>query len=212
MPVTPGLYALLLPALAYALFGTGLRVVVGPEGAVALPVARALAPLAAAGSAEYATLAAALAVAVGAVFLLARLLRLGRIADYFSQSVLVGYISGVAAMMTLDQMETLTGISSAEENSVRAALDVITHLADANLTTVAVGVVAFGLLVAFSRLLPRWPGALLVVVLGILASWLLDLEAHGVSVTGSIPAGLPSFARPRHHGLPAPLAGGAGCR
>lgn len=196
LPVTAGLYALLLPVLAYAFLGTGLRVVVGPEGAVALLVASALAPLAAAGSAEYVTLAAGLAVAVGVVFLAARLLRLGWLADYFSQSVLVGYITGVAALMILDQMEKLTGISSEQENSVRAAIDVLAHLGDANVATAAVGAVAFGLLVVFGRFLPRWPGALVVVILGILASWLLDLEAHGVKVTGSIPAGLPSFARP----------------
>jgi SulP family sulfate permease len=196
LPVTAGLYALLLPVLAYAFLGTGLRVVVGPEGAVALLVASALAPLAAAGSAEYATLAAGLAVAVGIVFLAARLLRLGWLADYFSQSVLVGYITGVAALMLLDQLEKLTGISSEQENSVRAAIDVIIHLVDANLATMAVGAVALGLLVAFGRFLPRWPGALVVVVLGILASWLLDLQAHGVKITGAIPAGLPSYARP----------------
>lgn len=90
LPVTAGLYALLLPVLAYALLGSAPRVVVGPEGAVALLVASALAPLAAAGSAQYTALAAALAIAVGAVFVLARLLRLGWVADYFSQSVLVG--------------------------------------------------------------------------------------------------------------------------
>lgn len=196
LPVTSGLYALLLPVLVYAFLGSGLRVVVGPEGAVALLVASALAPLAAAGSAEYTALGAALAIAVGLVFLVARLLRLGWIADYFSQSVLVGYITGVAILMILDQLEKLTGISSEYSNSVRAAVDVLVHLGDANAATVAVGTVAFLLLVVFGRLLPRWPGALVVVVLGIVASWLLDLEAHGVKVTGSIPSGLPSLARP----------------
>jgi len=196
LPVTAGLYALLLPVLAYAFLGTGVRVVVGPEGAIALLVASALAPLAAAGSAEYATLAAGLAIVVGVIFLAARLLRLGWLADYFSQSVLVGYITGVAGLMILDQLEKLTGISSEQENSVRAAIDVVTHLTDANPATVAVGAVAFVLLLLFGRFLPRWPGALVVVILGILASWLLDLEAHGVTVTGSIPAGLPSIARP----------------
>jgi len=196
LPVTAGLYALLLPVLAYALLGSGLRVVIGPEGAVALLVASALAPLAATGSAQYATLAAALAIAVGAVFLLARLLRLGWIADYFSQSVLVGYITGVAILMILGQVEKLTGVSSTYDGAIRATIDTVGHLGNANLATVAVACGAFAVLILFGRFLPRWPGALVVVVLGILASWLLDLEAHGVSVTGSIPAGLPSFARP----------------
>ena len=196
LPVTAGLYALLLPVLAYTLLGSGLRVVVGPEGAVALLVASALAPLAAAGSAEYSTLAAALAIAVGAVFIVARLLRLGWIADYFSQSVLVGYITGVAVLMILGQLEKLTGLSSQYDDAVRATIDIVRNIGDANPATVVVGGAAFAVLVLFGRFLPRWPGALIVVVLGIAASWLLDLEAHGVSVTGSIPAGLPSVARP----------------
>jgi high affinity sulfate transporter 1 len=196
LPVTAGLYALLLPVLAYAIFGTGVRVVVGPEGAIALLVGSALAPLAAAGSPEYAALAAGLALAVALVFLAARLLRLGWLADYFSQSVLVGYITGVAVLIILDQFEKLTGIASEEENSIRAAVDVLSHLADANVATVLVAAASFGLLLLFGRLLPKWPGALVVVVLSILASWLLDLASQGVKVTGSIPAGLPSVAVP----------------
>ena len=196
LPVTAGLYALLLPVLAYALFGTGLRVVVGPEGAVALLVASALAPLAVAGSAEYIALAAGLAIAVGAVFLLARLLRLGWMADYFSQSVLVGYITGIAVLIILDQMEKMTGVTSEYDNSVRAAVDVVLNLGDANVATVLVAVLSFAALLVFSRLLPLWPGALVVVIAGIAASWLLDLEAQGVKVTGEIPAGLPSITTP----------------
>ena len=195
LPVTAGLYALLLPVLAYAFLGSGLRVMVGPEGAVALLVASALAPLAAAGSAQYTTLAAALALGVGAVFLVARLLRLGWVGDYFSQAVLVGYISGVAVLMILGQLEKLTGLSSQYSNSVQAAFDIVWHLGDASAATVVVGITALAVLVVFGRFLPRWPGALVVVVLGIAVSWWFDLQARGVSVTGPIPAGLPSFER-----------------
>jgi high affinity sulfate transporter 1 len=199
LPVTAGLYALVLPVLAYAVLGSSVRVVIGPEGAVALLVASALAPLAVAGSAEYATLGAALAIAVGAVFLAARLLRLGWIADYFSQAVLVGYISGVAVLMILNQLEKLTGLSSAYDGVVRATIDVVGHLGNAHPATVAVAAGAFVVLILLGHFLPRWPGALVVVVLGILVSGLFDLEAHGVSVTGPVPAGLPSFALP-HQG------------
>lgn len=200
LPVTAGLYALLLPVLAYALLGSGLRVVIGPEASVALLVASALAPLAAAGSAEYVTLAAALAIAVAGVFLVARLLRLGWIADYFSQSVLVGYITGVAVLMLLGQLEKLTGLSSSYDGAIRATIDLIGQLGGANPATLAVSVGSFVILILFGRFLPRGPGALVVVVLGILVSWLFNLEAVGVSVTGSIPAGLPSFAAPRISG------------
>ena len=196
LPVTAGLYALLLPVLIYAGLGATRRGVIGPEGAVALLVAAALAPLAAAGSAEYVALAAALAIAVGCIFVAGRLLRLGWMADYFSQSVLVGYISGVAVLMALGQLSKMTGVSSDLEGEVRSAVDIILHLGEANLWTVTVAVASLIILVLAHRFAPRLPGALIVVVLGMLASWALDLESRGVDLTGPVPAGLPSLARP----------------
>jgi high affinity sulfate transporter 1 len=196
LPVTAGLYALLLPVLIYAGLGATRRGVIGPEGAVALLVATALAPLAAAGSPEYSALAAALAIAVGCVFLIARLLHLGWLADYFSQSVLVGYISGVAVLMALGQLSKLTGVSSDAEGEIRAALDTLAHLGTANPWTVAVGAVSLATLFALQRWAPRWPAALVVVVFAMLASWALDLGSRGVDLTGSVPAGLPTLARP----------------
>jgi sulfate permease, SulP family len=196
LPVTAGLYALLLPVLLYAALGSTRRGVVGPEGAVALLVATSLAPLAAAGSPEYTALAAALAIAVGCVFVAARLLRLGWLADYFSQSVLVGYISGVAVLMAIGQLSKLTGVSSDAEGDVKEAVDILLHLGDANLWTVGVSVVSLTILVLLQRFAPRLPGALIVVVLGMLLSWALDLASHGVDLTGPVPAGLPQLGRP----------------
>ena len=196
VPVSAGLYALLLPVVAYAVFGSAPRVVVGPEGTVALLVATALAPLAATGSAEYAALAAMLALLVGLVFFVARLVRLGWIADYFSQAVLVGYITGVAVVLILGQISKLVGISSDEDGAIRETLDIVRHLGDASGATVVVGAVSLGLLVVADRISKRIPGALVVVVLGIAASWALDLAAEGVAVTGPVPSGLPSLAVP----------------
>jgi high affinity sulfate transporter 1 len=170
--------------------------VIGPEGAVALLVAAALAPLAAAGSPEYVALAAALAIAVGCVFVVARLLRLGWLADYFSQSVLVGYISGVAILMAIGQLSKLTGVSSDVEGEVAAAIDILRHLGDANPWTVGISLVTLAILVALQRFAPRWPGALIVVVLGMLVSWGLDVASQGVELTGPVPAGLPTLGRP----------------
>ncbi len=195
-PVSAGLYALLLPIVAYALFGSAPRVVIGPEGTVALLVATALAPLAATGSAEYAGLAAMLALLVGAVFLAARLIRLGWIADYFSQAVLVGYITGVAVVLVVGQLGKLLGVSSDQDGTLRVAYDVLRHAGDANAATVVVSALALGFLFVAAGISKRIPGALILVVVGIAASWLLDLAAHGVAVTGSVPSGLPSLTVP----------------
>ena len=196
-PVSAGLYALLLPVVAFAVFGPAPRVVIGPEGTVSLLVAASLAPLAASNSAEYGVLAAMLAVMVGLVFLVARLIRLGWIADYFSQAVLVGYITGVAVVLVLGQIGKLVGVSSDEDGAIKETVDIIVHLGDANTTTAVVAALSLILLVVLGRVGRRVPGALLLVVLGIAASWALDLASHGVAVTGPVPSGLPSVSLPR---------------
>ena len=195
-PVTAGLYALLLPVVAYALFGSARRVVIGPEGTVALLVATALAPMAATGSAEYATLAAMLALLVGLVFFAARLIRLGWIADYFSQAVLVGYITGVAVVLVLGQLGKLVGVSSDQSGAIRETVDILRHLGDANGTTIVVSAVSLAFLIVAAQISKRFPSALVLVVAGILVSWAMDLAARGVSTTGTVPSGLPSFGLP----------------
>lgn len=195
-PVSSGLYALLLPVVAYAVFGSAPRLVIGPEGTVSLLVATAIAPLAASGTDEYAALAAMLALLVGLVFLVARLVRLGWVADYFSQAVLVGYITGVAVVLVLGQLGKLVGVSSDEDGAIREALDILTSLDRADAETVVLAAASLLLLVGLARVSKRIPAALVLVVLGIAASWALDLESAGVAVTGPVPSGLPSFAVP----------------
>ena len=196
VPVSAGLYALLLPVVAYALFGSAPRLVIGPEGTVSLLVASALAPLAASGSADYAMLAAALAIFVGIVFFGARLMRLGWIADYFSQAVLVGYITGVAVVLILGQLGKLVGVSSDKSGTIRETADILSHLGDGNGATIVVAALSVGLLIILGRVSKRIPGALILVVVGILASWALDLASHGVAITGRVPSGLPSLTVP----------------
>ena len=110
LPAVAGLYALLLPAVAYAFLGSSRQVIIGPEGALSALVAAAVLGLAAAGSPAAAELAAALALLVGACFLIAHVLRLGWLADYLSRPVLVGYIHGIAVLLIVGQLGKLTGI------------------------------------------------------------------------------------------------------
>ena len=105
-----GLYALLLPTVAYVLLGSSRQLIVGPEGSVSTLVAAAVLPLAVAGSGAAAELAATLALLVAACFLVARFLRLGWVADYFSRPVLVGYIHGVAVVLVIGQLGKLLGL------------------------------------------------------------------------------------------------------
>src|SRR4051812_4940391 len=137
-----GLYALLLPTIAYALLGSSRQLVVGPDGAVAALVGAVVVANAAAGSDEGASIAAMLALLVAACFLIARAARLAWIADYLSRPVLVGYIHGIAAALLIGQLPKLLGVSTDETNPIRQLVDVIGEIPSASLTTVAVGAAA----------------------------------------------------------------------
>ncbi len=191
-----GLYALLLPALAYAVLGSSRQLSVGPDAALALLVAIALAPLAEAGVPRYAAMAAMVAVLAGGFYYLARALRLGWVADYLSKPVLVGYIHGIVVVLVVGQLGKILGLSIQGQDPVPQLGEVGREIGGASLTTMVVSVVALAGLVAMRVFAPRVPGALVVVVVGITASALLSLDQHGVATVGPIPAGLPSLSLP----------------
>ena len=191
-----GLYALLLPAVAYALLGSSRQLVIGPEGSLATLVAAAVLPLAAAASADAAQLAAMLALLVALCFAAAWLLRLGWIADYFSRPVLVGYIHGVAVVLIIGQLGKLLGLSIEATEPLPQLWAVITDLGNVSGPTVAVSVASLAALLGLRRFAPKLPGALLVVVAAIVLSWALGFAEHGIAEVGPIPAGLPGFSIP----------------
>jgi SulP family sulfate permease len=191
-----GLYALLLPGVVYALLGSSRQLSIGPEGSLATLVAAAVLPLAVAGSAHAAELAAMLAILVAAFFAAAWLLRLGWIADYFSRPVLVGYIHGVAVVLIIGQLGKLFGLSIAAKDPLPQLWEVIREIGNANGATVVIAAVSLAALLTLRSVMPKLPAALLIVVAAIGLSWAFDFAAHGVAVVGPIPAGLPSFAVP----------------
>ncbi len=208
LPPVSGLYAVLLPTVVYTLLGSSKQLIVGPEGTVSALVAAAILPLAAAGSDEAVVLAGTLALLVGAVFVVAWLLRLGWIADYFSLPVLVGYLAGVGVVLIAGQLGKLLGLSIEASDSIPQLVEVMREAGDANGTTILVGVVALMVLVPLRFLAPKFPAALLVVATAIVASWIFDLQSHGVAILGDIPSGLPSLGLSFRHSfdlLPAAL-------
>ena len=194
-----GLYALLLPTLAYTLLGSSRQLIVGPEGSIAALVATAIVPLAADDPERYASLAALLALLVGGVFLVARLVRLGWVADYFSRAVLIGYIHGVAVVLIVGQLGKLFGLDIAAQDPIPQLVEVIRELPELSATTTVVAACCLVPLLLLRWRVPKLPGALLVVVLAIAASWVLQLADDGVAVVGAIPPGLPSVAIPSVH-------------
>jgi SulP family sulfate permease len=191
-----GLYALLLPTVAYVLLGTSRQLVVGPEGSISTLVAAAILPLAVAGSADAGGLAAMLALLVGICFALAWVLRLGWIADYFSHPVLIGYIHGVAVILVIGQLGKLLGLSIDAREPLPQLWEVVRELGSVSGATTLLAAVALAILLVLRLIMPRLPAALIVVAASIGLSWALDLQAHGIAVVGPIPAGLPSFDLP----------------
>lgn len=191
-----GLYALLLPAVAYALLGSSRQVIVGPEGPLAVLVVAGVTPLAGGDPATYALLAAMMAVLVGGVAAFARLIRLGWVADYFSRAVLIGYLNGIAVVLVCAQLEKLFGVPMTATEPIPQIHEFVQHLSAISWATVAVGAVSLAALLLLRWKAPRVPGALIVVVGGILFSWAGDFVAHGIAVVGHIPPGLPSLHWP----------------
>jgi high affinity sulfate transporter 1 len=191
-----GLYALLLPVVAYALFGSSRQLVIGPEAALALLVASVVAPMADGDAGRYASLAAMLALLTGGVYLIAFVVRLGWIANYFSRAVLVGYIHGIVVILVVGQLEKLLGLSIDAADAIPQLVEVAQELDQTSVTTLAVGLMAIASLVLLRRFVPALPGPLVVVVAAIAASWLFDLAGHGVTTVGDIPPGLPAIQLP----------------
>ncbi|MDP9208260.1 MAG: SulP family inorganic anion transporter [Actinomycetota bacterium] len=191
-----GLYALLLPTVAYTLFGSSRQLIIGPEGSIAALVATALVPLAAGDPGRYASLAALLALLVGACFLVARVVRLGWVADYFSRAVLIGYLHGVAVVLVIGQLAKLLGLDIDARDPLAQLAEVVRELPELHGTTVLVGALCLASLLLLRWRLPKLPGALLVVVAAIAASAALGLVSEGVATVGEIPSGLPGLALP----------------
>ena len=165
--VTPanGLYALLLPAILYGVLGSSRQLIIGPEGSIAALVGATVLSLAVAGSDEAIELAATLGLLVAACFLLARVLRLGWIADYFSRPVLIGYMHGVVIVLIVGQLGKLLGVSVDASDPIPQLIEVIEDIADGqvNTDTVLVSAVALGVLLPMRYLVLRFPVPLLVV-------------------------------------------------
>ena len=197
LPPEVGLYASILPVLAYAVFGTSRQLAVGPVAIVSLLTATALADRFDQGTTGYVSAAALLALMVGVVHLLLGLGRLGFVVNFLSHSVLVGFTAAAAVIIGFSQVKHLLGIRIPHtEQFHETVAEVVRAAGDTHAATLLVGLGSVVVLLALKRLAPRIPGALVVVVGSILAVRLLDLDARGVRTVGEIPSSLPAFGLP----------------
>lgn len=199
VPPQAAFYAAPAALVLYALFGSSRQLVVAVSSAISVMSAAAVAELAPQGSVEFIALTAALALLVGGVATLAGVLRLGRLAQFFSESVLTGFVFGLALVIGIKQVPKLFGLEAGHGNFFERLWDLIVHLPETHLATLTVGLACLLLLVLLERTFHRIPAALVAMVFGILVVTLFDLHAHGVHIVGEIPAGL---APPRLPSVP----------
>jgi sulfate permease, SulP family len=190
MPPETAFYAAPIGLLAYALLGTSRQLVVAVSSTIAVLSASTVGLLAPAGSAEFIALTAALAITAGAISILAGILRAGRLAQFFSESVLVGFVFGLALVITVKQIPKVLGIEGGGEEFFERCLIILEQLPEADIPTAILGLSSIALMVLVERRFRRIPAALVVLVAGIAVSVVFDLSARGVEVVGEIPAGL----------------------
>jgi SulP family sulfate permease len=196
-PVITGLYTLLVPMLIFAVFGSSRHLVVGADSATAAILAAGLVGLATAGSAEYVGLAGALAFLAAAFLAVARVARLGFLADFLSRTVLVGFLTGVGIQVALGQIAGMLGLPNRGHGPLAQLWNDWRQIAEVAPVDVAISAAVLGVVFGARAISRRIPGALLAVVGATAASWLLDLEAAGAHLVGSVPSGLPSFGLPQ---------------
>ena len=191
MPVVTGLYTLLLPLIAFAAFGSSRYLVVAADSATAAIFAGGVSGMATPAGAKYVALAGVVAMLTAVILLLARLLRLGFIADFLSRTVLVGFLTGVGIQVGISVSSEMVGVPVDSRRPAVQLWEVLRALPRAHLATVVVAAAVLGFVLVLRRFAPKVPGALVAVVGAIAASALLDFSGHGIATIGPVAGGLP---------------------
>ena len=197
LPLQVGLYTAFLPMIIYAVLGTSKVLSTSTTTTIAILTAAELGEVVPNGDVESLLKATVtLTVLVGATLILACLLRLGFIANFISEPVLVGFKAGIGMVIVLDQIPKLLGTHISKGAFLHNLVSTIQSVPEAKLITLAVGISAILLLISIERFAPSIPAPLLAIAMGIGGAYFLPLSNYGVELVGNIPQGLPSFALP----------------
>jgi sulfate permease, SulP family len=197
LPATVGLYSAILPLVAFAMFCSSRQLVASPDAALAALMAATLVGLAAPADPRYLQLAFAITLLCALVFFLFAYFKLGFLANFLSKAVLAGFITGLGIEVLTSQVKKIMGISVEAEGWFREVFEMIVHVVDANLYTVAIGVGSIVIIRLLKRFVPQVPGALVALVVMTLLVAGFNLDQQGVSVLGQIPPGLPTLTIPQ---------------
>jgi SulP family sulfate permease len=213
LPAEMGLYASILPLVAYAVFGTSRALAVGPVAVISLMTAAAVGNLALQGTAEYIAAAIALAFLSGLMLVVMGIFRLGFLANFLSHPVISGFITASGIIIAASQLKHILGVPASGHNLVEVVHSLWTHLGDTNLITLAIGagatsflfwvrkglkpmLIGFGLRPRLAEILAK-AGPVAAVVVTTLLAWGFGLAERGVDIVGDVPQGLPPFTIPQ---------------
>jgi sulfate permease, SulP family len=196
VPPIMGLYTIVPPLIAYALFGTSRLLVVGPDTATGLISALTVGAIAVQGTADFNTLTSTLAILIGAFFLMFGALRMGWVAAFIPTPVMRGFIEGLVCVTIVGQVPHLLGINGTQGNFFTKLWFVLQQLPDVSLAPVLTGLLSFLGMLLLRHLAPRLPAALVVAVAATILVRLFNGEAAGVDVVGHLPSGLPHLVLP----------------
>jgi len=195
-PVVTGLYTLLLPLVAFATFGSSRYLVVAADSATAAILAGGLSPMASVASEHYVALASLVALLTAGCLLLARLFKLGFLADFLSQTVLVGFLTGVGFQVGIAVLGEMLGVPVDSRRTVEQLAQVFHGLPEVHLPTICVSVAVVAIVLICRRFAPRLPGPLFAVVGAVVASAVFNFSAHGITIIGPVTGGLPQIRVP----------------
>jgi sulfate permease, SulP family len=197
LPIQVGLYTAFVPLIIYAVLGTSRPLSVTSSATLAILTAAELghvAPKGDTGALVHAT--ALLTLMVGAVLILASVLRLGFAANFISEPVLIGFKAGIGVVIIVDQIPKLLGIHFSKTHFLHDVGSIVLGLPHVSIPTLAMGVFTIAGLAVIEKLRPRWPAPLIIVAAAIAAVGTFALQRYGISLVGALPAGLPAFTVP----------------
>jgi high affinity sulfate transporter 1 len=195
-PVVTGLYTVLLPLVAFAVFGSSRHLVVAADSATAAIFASSLSQMAHPLSEKYMALAGMTAMLTAGLLLVARIFKLGFLADFLSRTVLTGFLTGVGFQVGIAMFGDMLGIGATSRRTLVQAAEIVRGLHATNFPALELSTLVVGAILLGRRLAPRFPVALFAVVAAITASARFHFSAHGLAVIGPVPGGLPSFGFP----------------
>ena len=197
LPPVYGLYASLMPLLAYVLFGTSRSLAIGPVAMDSLLVAVGLGTLAIVGLENYIAMAILLAFMVGAIQFVLGIFRMGYLVTFLAKPVISGFTSAAAVIIIFSQLKHLLGVDMEGSNQFhRIFMNAIETIPETNIYDFIIGLAGIFLLIGFKKWNRHIPAILIIVVLGILVVYFFKMESLGIEIVGTIPKGLPGFVLP----------------